>query len=289
MADAAIALCGATGQVGSAVKARRDHCAIVDARFTDTMEPVLETLDHLRPTRLINAAAYTAVDQAESDREVATLVNAHAPGALAAWCANNACLMVHFSTDYVFDGSLARPYQEMDSVHPINAYGLSKRQGEVAIFSHRLAGVILRTSWVMGVEGHNFVHTMLRLGQEREELSVVNDQWGRPTSADLLAEVAVTVTDTQAPTMALYHVSDAGEPTTWHAIACYALDRARDFGYRGLTSESVRPVSSADFKTTARRPANSLLDCSRFDRVIGIPRQPWQHTVDRIVEHALRA
>ena len=289
MADAAIALCGATGQVGSAVKARGVRCAIVDARFTDTMGPVVETLDRLQPTRLINAAAYTAVDQAEIDREAATFVNAHAPGALAAWCADNDCLMVHFSTDYVFDGSLTRPYQEIDSVRPINTYGLSKRQGEVAIFPHRLAGVILRTSWVMGVEGHNFVHTMLRLGRERKELSVVNDQWGRPTSADLLAEVAVTVTETQAPTMTLYHLSDSGEPTTWHAIACYALDRARDFGYRGLTSEAVRPISSADFKTTARRPANSLLDCSRFDRVIGIPRQPWQHTVDRIVEHALRA
>ena len=288
MKDLPIALTGGTGQVGSIIQARRDCCALVNERFTQTMKPVIAELDTLQPMRLINAAAYTAVDRAETEQTDAEIVNACGPDALASWCATNDCLMVHFSTDYVFDGLCSRPYVEDDPARPINAYGRSKYQGEIAVLSHQLAGVTYRTSWVMGIEGHNFIHTMLRLGKERRELFVVNDQWGRPTSADLLAEAALSVTEKQFPNMTLFHLTDSGKPTNWHAIACYALDRAHDFGYRGLSSSAVRPISTAKFKTAARRPANSVLDCSKFDRLIGIPRPPWQQTVDRIVKYALR-
>ena len=287
MTRQAIAVTGGSGQVGSAVQSRFNHCQVIEARFASDMSPVVEELHTHRPSRLINAAAYTAVDRAETESTLAETVNAHATGVLADWCSQNACFFVHFSTDYVFDGTSSRPYCETDPVRPINAYGVSKRRGEVAAFAYRLAGAVYRTSWVMGETGDNFVRTMLRLGTERETLTVVNDQWGRPTSADLLAEAALVVSETQSPTLSLFHLTDSGEPTTWYEIACYALDRARDFGYRGLTSEAIQPISTAQYPTPARRPANSLLDCSRFDRVIGLARPHWKLTVDRIVEHAL--
>ena len=289
MTNRSIAVTGSSGQVGFAVKSRLDCCQVIEDRFTSNMAPVIEKLEQHHPSRLINAAAYTAVDRAETEQILANTVNAHATGVLADWCAKNACFLVHFSTDYVFDGSVSRPYVETDPARPINAYGSSKHKGESAIFQHQLAGVIYRTSWVMGVSGHNFVRTMLRLGTERDTLAVVSDQWGRPTSADLLAEAALFVSETHSPTMSLFHLTDSGEPTNWYEIACYALDRARDFGYRGLSSEAIQPISTAQYPTPARRPANSLLDCSRFDRVIGLARPHWKLTVDRIVEHVLPA
>jgi dTDP-4-dehydrorhamnose reductase len=278
-----IAVTGISGQVGSALHAQQSDIQPVFARFTHDMAPVISELNAIRPQRLINAAAFTQVDRAETDLDTSQIVNTDAPSRLAKWCRSESAVLIHFSTDYVFDGQAKRPYVETDPPAPLNVYGATKYAGELQILDSACHGLVLRTSWVLGRGQKNFVTTILRAGLERNQLQVVNDQYGRPTSADLLAKIALEAPISRNQSAQILHVTDSGEPTNWFDIASYALNRARDFGYRGLDASNIEPIASASYPQAAKRPMNSLLDCSLFDRTIGIARRPWQDTVDAVV------
>jgi dTDP-4-dehydrorhamnose reductase len=237
------------------------------------------------PDVVINGAAYTAVDQAERDRETAFAVNAAGPGTLAAACARHGSALVHMSTDYVFDGSASRPYREDDPVVPINAYGQSKAAGEAAVRLQQPRHIILRTSWVYAAHGQNFVRTMLRLASEREKISVVSDQHGAPTSAGDIASAIVAVAkklvddSPHASAWGTFHFTATGA-TTWHGFAEQVVRLYADaFGKAPL----IEPIPTSAFPTPARRPANSLLDCSRIESVFQVRCPPWRESLARVV------
>lgn len=238
---------------------------------------VLAAVRDLRPELVVNAAAYTAVDKAESDADTAFAVNRDGPAHLAAACAETGAALVHVSTDYVFDGGKTGAYAETDPVAPLGVYGVSKEAGERAVRETLPRSLILRTAWVFSAHGHNFVKTMLRLAAEREELRVVADQHGCPTAAaDLAAAImhsALYCLDRgeDAP-WGTYHVCGTG-PTTWHGFAEAIVDgQAATTGKR----PPVRPITTADFPTPASRPANSVMDTTRFTTTFGQPLRPWR-------------
>jgi dTDP-4-dehydrorhamnose reductase len=220
----------------------------------------------------VNAAAYTAVDKAESERDLAFAVNGTAPRVLAEDAKRIGALLVHYSTDYVFDGEKASPYVEDDAPHPINAYGESKLAGEQAILGSGCRHLILRTSWVYGPRGRNFYLTMLRLAKERPELRVVDDQLGAPTSSLEIARATPTLLGKDA--QGLYHMTAAGE-TTWCGFARAILARA------GLATPVV-PIATADYPTPARRPRNSRLDCTRLRADFGVALASWEEALAEV-------
>ena len=238
-------------------------------------DPV-QLIDALSPVAVINAAAYTAVDRAESEPEAAFRLNRDAPAAAARACAGRGIPFVHFSTDYVFDGSKPGPYVEDDPVAPASVYGSSKAEGERLVLDAGGCAAILRTSWVFSAFGSNFVKTMLRLATEREEIAVVDDQIGRPTWAEDCARGALTATqallDGESAAQGLFHLSGAGD-ASWADFAEAILDESAAYGGR---RPRVRRITTADYRTRARRPANSRLDCARFTRVFGQPMRPWR-------------
>lgn len=251
------------------------------------LEGLRRTVAAVRPTAIVNAAAYTAVDQAETDTVRAHRVNAEAPAVLAHAAADLGAWLVHYSTDYVFDGCGERPWREDDPTGPLNAYGRTKLAGEDAIRTSGCRHLILRTQWVYGVRGANFARTILRLARERERLTVVDDQYGAPTGADLIADVTahalrhVLVTGTDGGT---YHLAAAGV-TTWHGYASVLIDAARrhwpEVGWRVHT---IDPVPSSAFPTPARRPRNSRLDTTRLQQAFGLHLPPWEAGVRRWVD-----
>uniref|UniRef100_UPI0039B88FF6 dTDP-4-dehydrorhamnose reductase n=1 Tax=Albidovulum sp. TaxID=1872424 RepID=UPI0039B88FF6 len=229
---------------------------------------------------VINAAAYTAVDAAETDRETAHLVNAEAPGAMARAAARRAIPFLHVSTDYVFDGSGTRPWREEDPVAPLGVYGQTKLAGERAIIAADGPHAILRTSWVFSAHGRNFVKTMLRLAAERETLSVVDDQRGGPTAAADIAVTLWTVARAFAEgrgSSGVFHY--AGAPTVSWAGFAEAVLAASALARR----PSVRRIASADYPTPARRPANSALDCARIRATYGIEQPDWRASLARVI------
>ena len=234
-----------------------------------------------RPDVVVNAAAYTAVDKAESDAAAAFAVNSDGAGALAAAAASRGCPIIHISTDYVFDGSKPDPYLETDAANPINVYGRSKLAGEAAVAGANGRHVILRTAWVYSAHGHNFLKTMLRLARERAELRVVADQQGTPTYARHLADavlaIAASLAQGKAPQgpWGTYHVTAAGE-TTW---AGFAADIVAAGAALGVPQVPVIPISTSQYPTPARRPANSRFDCHKLQRVFGLALPPWQQGV----------
>lgn len=227
---------------------------------------------------VINAAAYTAVDRAEQEEAIAYRVNAEAVGAMARACAARAVPLIHVSTDYVYDGAKPGPYVESDPTGPVNAYGRTKLAGETLIRDHLPAHVILRTSWVYSARGRNFLTTMLKLGAERDEIRVVDDQVGAPTSARDMAE-AIAVIARQitgpAPQFGTYHYADAGE-TSWHGFAAEILRQA------GLKARAV-PIPTAEYPTPARRPGNSRLDVTKISRIFGIHPPAWQTSLAKML------
>jgi dTDP-4-dehydrorhamnose reductase len=250
------------------------------------------TVRQVRPDVIVNAAAYTAVDKAQSDPEAAHRVNALAPGALARAAHQCGALMVHYSTDYVFDGSGARPWREDDPTGPLNVYGATKLEGEQRVASECARHLIFRTSWVYAARGNNFAKTILRLAQERDRLQVVDDQFGAPTGADWLADItsdAIRAT-LQTPSRAgLYHAAAAGE-TTWHGYACQVLEVAQTQGVAlRATSAQVDPVRSEAFPTPARRPGNSRLDTTALHSVFDLSSPDWRRGVERMLCEALQA
>jgi dTDP-4-dehydrorhamnose reductase len=245
-------------------------------------------LDELRPELVLNAAAYTAVDRAESEREHAFAVNAAGPRILAEWCTQRGAALVHVSTDYVFDGSKSEPYGETDATAPLGAYGESKLAGEEAVRNACRQHVILRTSWVFSAHGQNFLKTMLRLAAERDELRVVADQRGRPTSASDLANAMLLVASRlQAGTanFGTYHFAGSGE-TTWHAFAQAIIDEQASITGK---KPRVTPIATHEYPTPARRPANSVLATSAFEQAFGVVPRRWLEGMREAVQELTAA
>ncbi|MDB5894735.1 MAG: rfbD [Rhodoferax sp.] len=248
------------------------------------------TVRVLRPDVVVNAAAYTAVDKAESEPDLARTINVLAPTAIAEAASEVGAALVHYSTDYVFDGSGQLPWQEADPTGPRNVYGRTKLEGERAIVRCLSRHLVLRTSWVYAARGGNFAKTMLRLARERESLEVVDDQFGAPTGAELLADAtahAVLRLLADPGKAGTYHLAAGGE-TTWHAYARFVIGKAREGGHiLRVTQEQVVPVPSSAFQAPAPRPHNSRLDTSLFRATFGLALPPWEQGVARMLQEIL--
>ncbi|OQW70240.1 MAG: dTDP-4-dehydrorhamnose reductase [Proteobacteria bacterium ST_bin11] len=247
---------------------------------------VAETVQAVRPDIIVNAAAYTAVDRAESDSELANTVNAVVPGALAEEAKRCGAWLVHYSTDYVFDGSGDRPWRENDQVAPLNVYGQTKLAGEQAIQASDCRHLIFRTSWVYAARGNNFAKTMLRLAQERQQLSVINDQIGTPTGAELLADVSAHAIRQalKSPELAgVYHLTAGGE-TSWYDYAHLVFDYARQAGLELKTDkQSVAAIPTSAYQTPAKRPLNSRLNTEKLQAAFDLELPAWQLGVERML------
>ncbi|MBS1188715.1 MAG: rfbD [Rhodocyclaceae bacterium] len=294
---AKILLLGKDGQVGWQLqRSLAPHGTVVACSRT---ECDLADLDQLRrvvrdvaPQVIVNAAAYTAVDKAETEFDLAHRINAEAPGLLAEESARSGGLLVHYSTDYVFDGEKAAPYVETDAPRPQGVYGRTKRAGEEAILASPGRALIFRTSWVFGARGGNFVKTILRLAKERESLSVVDDQVGSPTPAALIATVTGVALamlrqgrELAPAEKRLYHLA-AARPVSWCQFARTIIGLAAQMpGFSlKLTPEAIRAIPSSDYPTPARRPGNSRLDCSRLESDFGLEMPDWQPYLERMLQ-----
>ena len=253
-------------------------------------EGVAQTVRTVRPDVIVNAAAHTAVDKAESEPELARLLNATTPGVLAREANTLNTLLVHYSTDYVFDGSGDAPRDEQTPVAPLSVYGQTKLEGEQLIQASGCGYLIFRTSWVYAARGGNFAKTMLRLAQEREHLTVINDQWGAPTGADLLADVtahAIRHLQTRPQDAGLYHCVAGGE-TTWHAYAKYVIAQAQQAQSAiKFKATEIAPVPTSAFPTPAARPRNSRLDTRKLQTTFGLRLPDWQQGVARMLREIL--
>ena len=253
-------------------------------------EGIAQTVRAVRPDVIVNAAAHTAVDKAESEPELARLLNATTPGVLAQEAKAFGALLVHYSTDYVFDGSGEAPRAELAATAPLSVYGQTKLEGEQLIQASGCRHLIFRTSWVYAARGGNFAKTMLRLAQEREALSVINDQFGAPTGADLLADVtahAIRHVHEHPAHLGLYHCVAGGE-TTWHAYAQYVIATAQalrpDLAWK---VQAVQPVLTSAFPTPAQRPHNSRLSTAKLQQQLGLQLPHWQQGVQRMLQEIL--
>ena len=281
-----ILLTGTTGQVGGALLGPLQSIGTVipvrraDFDLSDPMS-LPEKLDRIAPDLIVNPAAYTTVDRAEDDRGLAEEVNAGAPERMAIWAAEHAVPLLHFSTDYVFPGTGERPWREDDPTNPLSTYGASKLAGEVAIRSAKGPHLIVRSSWVYAARGTNFLRTIVRLAREREELRIVADQIGAPTSARVIADCVATMISqggTALPELfarsgGLVHLACAGE-TSWHGFATAIVERLKSRGVT-LKAERIVPIRTADFPTKAQRPHNSRFDQTRLREVFGITPPLW--------------
>lgn len=288
-----ILLFGKTGQVGwelqralaplgtiTAVDVQsKDYCG----NFSDP-EGVAETVRRVRPDVIVNAAAHTAVDKAESEREFAELLNATSVAAIAKEAQALGAWLIHYSTDYVFPGTGDTPWKETDTTAPLNVYGETKLAGEKAVSEHCEKHLIFRTSWVYAGKGNNFAKTMLRLAKERAELSVINDQFGAPTGAELLADCtahALRVALQNPEVAGLYHLVASGT-TTWYDYAALVFDEAKEAGIP-LAIETLKAVSTTAYPTSARRPLNSRLNTEKFQHTFNLVLPAWDNGVKRML------
>ena len=253
-------------------------------------EGLAQTVRAVAPDIIVNAAAHTAVDQAESEPELARTINALAPGVLAQEAKRSGAWLIHYATDYVFDGSGDKPWLETDPTGPLSVYGKTKLEGEEAIRATGCQHLIFRTSWVYAARGGNFAKTMLRLAQERDFLSVINDQIGAPTGADLLADISAHAIRTalRNPDVGgLYHLVAGGE-TSWHGYASFVIDFARQASIEiKVTPEAIQPVPTSAFPLPAPRPKNSRLDTQKLKNTFGLNLPHWQSGVARILTEIL--
>ena len=294
-----ILLLGATGQVGwelartlsplgeVVAPATASHPAAVDLESVDALRALL---GEVRPSLIVNAAAYTAVDRAEEEEARARAVNATAPGILAEEAKRLGAALVHYSTDYVFDGNGDTPYRETDAPNPQSVYGRTKLAGEEAIRAVGCDHLILRTAWVYGLRGRNFLRTMLRLGAERDSLAVVDDQHGSPTWSRAIAEATAQII-AQLPAQrgafgergGLYHLTCGGS-TSWHGFASAIFERAPHMAEAApLVVKEVKAITSADYPTPAQRPAYSVLDNTRLMESFSIRLPEWRRALDLCV------
>lgn len=297
-----ILITGSTGQVGYELQRQLAEIGTVTAvdrqqcnlAYPDSIRACVE---RVQPDWIINAGAWTAVDKAETERDAAFAVNAEAPRLLAELAAARGARLVHYSTDYVFAGDKHGRYREDDSVQPLNVYGASKLSGEQAIAAvmatSHLQAWTFRTTWVFGVHGNNFLKTMLKLAQTRDSLSVVNDQFGAPTSAALIASVTAQLIQQvgagKPVEPGLYHLAAAGE-THWQAYAQRVIAQAQKQGLSTrVAPEQVQGIPAVQYPTPAARPANSRLDCQRLESALGMKLPDWTIGVDAVVADVVRA
>ncbi|MBR0995463.1 dTDP-4-dehydrorhamnose reductase [Bradyrhizobium japonicum] len=287
-----ILLTGTSGQVGAALLPLLELQGSVFApgrASFDLSRPdaLAGALDACRPDLIVNPAAYTAVDRAEDERELAFRANAEAPAAMAAWAARHGVPMIHLSTDYVFDGSGTAPWREDSEPNPLSAYGASKLAGDRAVMEAVPAHLIVRTSWVYAATGANFLNTMIRLAGERDELRIVADQIGAPTSARVIADTIAAVLNAAQGDPArllksrggVLNVACGGE-TSWHGFASAIVEQMRARG-AALKCRRIVPIATAEYPTKARRPANSRLSLARLGEVFGLEVTPWTEALAR--------
>lgn len=294
-----ILLFGANGQVGWELQRSLSplgELIALSRRSTElcgdlaNLAGITNTIANVRPDVIVNAAAYTSVDKAQTDRDAAQLINATAPAAMAQAASAVGAWLVHYSTDYVFDGSGVDPWKETDLPAPLSVYGKTKLEGEQLIQASGCKHLIFRTSWVYAARGGNFAKTMLRLAQERERLTVIDDQVGAPTGAELLADVtALTLRQVllRPQDGGLYHLAAAGQ-TSWNGYAKHVIDQAKLWqpAIKILANE-VAAVPSSAFVTAAVRPLNSRLDTTKLQMIFGLQLAPWQHGVERMLSEIL--
>ena len=289
-------LLGADGQVGWELRRSLSVLGEVRAATRTSVDGVAGNLEDpeavaagiraFRPEVIVNAAAHTAVDAAETDVDRARLINGTAVGVLAREAAAAGSLLVHYSTDYVFDGSGTTPWKEDAATGPLSVYGRTKLEGEELIRQSGCRHLIFRTCWVYASRGKNFLRTMLRLASERDALSVVGDQVGAPTGADLIADVTAHAISTASRSPAIsgtWHLAAAGY-TSWHGYATHVIATARALGHPvRVAQDAIRACATRDFPTPARRPANSRLDTTKLCRTFGLAMPDWQDGVDRAI------
>ncbi len=285
---------GANGQVGWELCRRAQPPGLTvhgfDHAQMDITRPkqTAETIARYHPDLVVNAAAYTNVDQAETNTQQAFSVNQDGPAILATCCAELDIPLIHLSTDYVFDGSAVTPYRQDDALSPLGIYGHSKAAGEEEVRDRLHRHIILRTSWVYGIHGHNFVKTMLKFGATRDTLRVVNDQFGCPTSAgdiaDTVLAIATHVSSWETPIWGTYHYCGQGI-ITWFDFAEEIFRIAKRLGYAGTPTVDAIPTSEYPTKTT--RPVFSALDCSRLLEVFQLPQKPWQESLGQVLKELL--
>lgn len=289
-----ILITGITGQVGAALIPRLSPFGTVipaDRNLIDLTKPgeIAARLDELAPDIIVNPAAYTAVDKAEDERDLAFLVNETAPLAIARWAADKQVPLIHFSTDYVFDGSGTAPWKETDAPSPLSVYGASKLAGEVAIGGVGGPHLIARTSWVYAPVGANFLRTMMRLAKEREELRIVADQFGAPTSAAIIADTIASmfadargVADVVGRAGGLLHLT-ASDSTTWHGFATAIVEGLRA---KGIPVKAARivPIATSDYPVKAQRPLNSRLDLTKLSRILGVSSPHWSIGLETAID-----
>ena len=291
MALEGVLLLGAAGQLGRELQQvlpslgpltslTHQDIDLADARA------LRDRVRHHQPRWIVNAAAYTAVDKAELEQPQAHAINAAAPGVLAEVAAQTGAGLVHFSSDYVFNGRSSQPYVETDATDPLSVYGQTKRDGELAVLASQARHLTFRSSWVVGAHGQNFLKTMLRLAQERDSLRVVADQHGVPTAAAWMAEVtahAMRQSDARGLS-GLFHMTPSGQ-TTWHGYAQYLVEQAQRMGWTLKTlPEAVQAIATSDYPLPAARPANSLLNHALLCSTLGVSAPPWQDGVMQVLK-----
>lgn len=298
-APAKILLFGKSGQVGWELQrslAPLGELVAVDTGHTglcgDFTNPagLADTVRRVKPTIIVNAAAHTAVDKAESEPELARTINAQAPSILAQEAQRLGAWMVHYSTDYVFDGSGSHAWLESDTPSPLSVYGQTKWEGELAVAQHCRNHLIFRTSWVYAARGGNFAKTMLRLARERDSLSVIDDQVGAPTGADLLADITALAlrqvlcrVHPQPDLAGLYHLVASG-CTSWHGYCAFVVEQARQAGAPlKISADAINKIATKSYHTPAKRPLNSRLDTSKLQAAFNLYLPPWQHGVTRML------
>lgn len=291
-----ILLTGINGQVGHALQKKLVHHQVValnrEQLDLSDADAIRRTIQAIRPDLIINPAAYTAVDKAESEQDLAYAINAIAPQILAEEAAKINAALIHFSTDYVYDGTKTRDYVETDDVNPLSIYGKSKLAGEAAIQAVGLPHLILRTSWVYGAYGKNFLKTIIRLASERDNLRIVADQFGAPTSSDSIADAVLALLTAWQPQNShqtgIYHLSNQGK-TSWHGFSCEivnqynALLADKDWPALKANVDSIAAITTADYPTPAARPAHSCLNNSKLKEVFGIELPCWQAALQQVM------
>ena len=298
MSRPTILLIGANGQVGFALQTALSHMGEVVACTRAELDLgevatkphlVSDLVQAIRPSVIVNASAYTAVDKAESETEQARTLNAVVPGLLAQAANDVGACMVHYSTDYVFDGTKKGSYQEQDQTNPLSVYGQTKLQGEQAVAKACARHLIMRTSWVVSAHGGNFLKTMLKLGLERDHLRVVADQIGAPTSAKLIAQTtsqlleAMLLAPGTDPRWGLYHLAASGQ-TSWFYYAQYVLSQARARGWPiKVADDNIEAIATADYPVAAPRPHNSKLDTSKIRKTFNVVLPDWTEGVDDVL------
>ena len=291
MALEGILLLGAAGQLGCELQQVLPALGPLTALTHQDLDlsdaaALRERVRHHQPRWIVNAAAYTAVDKAEQEPDLARAINTDAPAVLAQEAARMGAGLVHYSTDYVFNGQSSTPYVETDATDPLSVYGLTKRDGELAVQASGARHLLFRSSWVVGAHGQNFLKTMLRLALERDSLRVVADQHGVPTAAAWMAQVTVqAMRESDAQGLSgLFHLTPAGQ-TTWHAYAQFVLAQALSLGWSlKAQPQSVQAISTADYPLPAQRPKHSMLNHDLLSRTLGLTPPPWQEGVTAVLQ-----